>query len=148
LYFPATREETEAFLPPEDLSDLTGHGEFILVVDDMPVQREIARGILDRLGYRVESLASGEEAVRFIQQDPVDLVILDMIMTPGIDGYETYRRIKSIRPDQKAIIASGFSESDRVRKAIRLGVGRYLKKPYQLAELGAAIREELQKDGS
>jgi PAS domain S-box-containing protein len=144
LYFPASREEVPQSPRREDVTELMGHGEFILVVDDMPVQREIATGILSRLGYRVESLASGEEAVEFLRGQAADLVILDMIMLPGMDGYETYLRIKDIRPDQRAIIASGYSESDRVRKALSLGAGRYLKKPYQLAELGVAVQEALE----
>jgi two-component system, cell cycle sensor histidine kinase and response regulator CckA len=144
LYFPISREGAEAGPHQEDISELPGNGEFILVVDDMAVQREIATGILSRLGYRVESLASGEEAVEFLRRQAADLVILDMIMSPGMDGYETYHRIKDIRPDQRAIIASGYSESDRVRKALSLGAGRYLKKPYQLTELGAAVREVLE----
>jgi signal transduction histidine kinase/CheY-like chemotaxis protein len=146
LYFPASREGAEASPHQEDISELTGNGEFILVVDDMAVQREIATGILSRLGYRAESLASGEEAVEFLRRQAADLVILDMIMSPGMDGYETYQRIKDVRPDQRAIIASGYSESDRVRKALSLGAGRYLKKPYQLRELGAAIREVLDRN--
>ena len=72
-------------------------------------------------------------AVEFLRRQPADQVVLNMIMAPGIDGYETYRQIRSIRPEQKAIIASGYSETERVRGAQALGAGSYIKKPYTLA---------------
>ena len=145
LFFPATRDQLKKRQNQEEVSDVTGNGELILVVDDMPAQREIATGILDRLGYRTKSLASGEEAVEFLRQNTVDLVILDMIMDPGIDGYETYRQIKSFCSGQKAIVVSGYSETEQVRKTQALGAGRYVKKPYTLAAIGRVIKEELQR---
>jgi len=72
----------------------------------------------------------------------VDILVLDMIMTPGIDGLETYKRVLKINPGQKAIIVSGFSESDRVREAQKLGAGTYVKKPYIKEKIGVAIRDE------
>lgn len=145
LFFPATRDQSKKSRKPEALTDLTGNGEFILVVDDIPVQREIATSILDRLGYRSEAVASGEEAVEFLRSHTADLVVLDMIMDPGIDGYETFRQIRGIRPEQKAVIASGYSETDRVRDAQALGAGSYIKKPYTPTAIGKAIKEELQR---
>jgi two-component system cell cycle sensor histidine kinase/response regulator CckA len=145
LFFPATRDQMIKNQNQRELSDLNGSGEFILVVDDMPAQREIATSILGRLGYRSESVSSGEEAIEFLRQNPADLVVLDMIMAPGIDGYETYRKIRQIRPEQKAIIASGYSETERVRKTQALGAGRYIRKPYTLAAIGMVIKEELQR---
>ena len=109
------------------------------------MQREIATGILDRPGYRCQALASGEEAVEFLHSHTADLVVLDMIMDPGIDGYETFRQIRSIRPEQRAVIASGLSETDRVREAQALGAGSYIKKPYTLAAIGKAVKEALQR---
>ncbi len=145
LFFPATRDQLQKSQDSKEPPDVTGNGEFILVVDDMPAQREIATSMLERLGYRSQAVASGEEAVEFVRQHTVDLVILDMIMEPGIDGYETYRQIRSIRPAQKAVIASGYSETERVRKTQDAGAGRYIKKPYTLAAIGSVIKEELQR---
>lgn len=145
LYFPATRDSLKTEQSSEEPSDFVGNGEFILVVDDIAAQREIATSILDRLGYQSKSVASGEEAIVYLRRHKADLIILDMILDPGIDGYETYRQIKTIHPDQKAIISSGYSETARVKKTIRLGAGRYIKKPYTLVFIGRAIKEELQK---
>jgi DNA-binding NarL/FixJ family response regulator len=66
-----------------------------------------------------------------------------MIMDPGIDGLDTYKLILEINPKQKAIIVSGFSETDRVNQAQALGAGAYVKKPYLLERLGLAVRQEL-----
>jgi two-component system cell cycle sensor histidine kinase/response regulator CckA len=68
-----------------------------------------------------------------------------MIMDAGIDGLETYRRILELHPGQKAIITGGFSETDRVKEAQRLGAGPYIKKPYTLEKIGLTVKTELEK---
>jgi len=145
LYFPATREVKGKDEPPLSVESYRGRGESILIVDDVEQQREIASEMLKALGYSVRTVSSGEEALEYLKTHPVDLVILDMIMDPGIDGLETYRRIIRFRPGQKAVIASGFSETERVREAQRLGVGAYVKKPFLSDKIGPAIRAELDK---
>jgi CheY-like chemotaxis protein len=142
LHFPATRKirvECEDY----SLASIMGSGESILVVDDVEEQRNIARGMLEKLGYKVDAVSSGEEAVAHLKFHPADLIILDMIMDPGIDGLETYQKILAINPHQKAIIASGYSESERVQEAQRLGTGAYIKKPYLIEKIGLAIRRAL-----
>jgi DNA-binding NarL/FixJ family response regulator len=68
-----------------------------------------------------------------------------MIMDPGMDGLDTYKKILEMHPGQKAIIASGFSETDRVKEVESLGAGAYIGKPLLLEKLGLAVREELEK---
>ena len=109
----------------------------------MEQQREVAAGMLKQLGYRVYSVSSGEEAVTYFKEHEADLLLLDMIMDPGMDGLDTYRKIIEMHPGQKAVIASGFSETDRVREAQRLGAGNYLKKPFLMEKLGIAVKSEL-----
>ncbi|MBN2010701.1 response regulator [candidate division KSB1 bacterium] len=116
-----------------------------MVIDDAEEQRLIATQILKKLDYDVHVVSSGEDALDFLTTHSVDLLLLDMIMEPGIDGLETYRRIIQIRPHQKAIIMSGFSETEKVKEAQRIGAGAYIKKPYNLIKIGQAIREELDK---
>jgi len=144
LYFPVTRKEMD----PEEtvpLEEYMGKGESILVVDDVEEQREIASEILNKLGYTVASVPSGEEAVEYLQNNSADLLVLDMIMSPGMDGLDTYKKILELYPGQKAIIASGFSETHRVRDAQSLGAGEYIKKPYTLEKIGIAVKEEFKK---
>ena len=99
--------------------------------------------MLKKLNYIVVSVAGGEEAVEYLKQNAVDLVVLDMIMDPGMDGLDTYSKILEIYPHQRAIIVSGFSETERVNRAQALGAGAYVKKPYILEKLGLAVRNEL-----
>jgi two-component system, cell cycle sensor histidine kinase and response regulator CckA len=144
-YLPATRQPLSKATIDPSLDAYMGDGETILVVDDMNEQREIAAKIISQLGYTAKSVESGEQAVEFLKHEKADLLILDMIMDPGIDGLETYHRVKKSNPRQKAIITSGYAETDRVRTAQRLGAGGYLRKPYTVRNLAVAIKSELSR---
>ncbi len=145
LYFPVTREALSKTDHAPVEREYRGKGESILVVDDVKEQRSLAATILEGLGYRVAAVSSGEEAVEYLRANQADLIILDMIMDPGIDGLETYRRIIKMRPRQKAIIVSGFAKTERVSQAQDLGAGEYVRKPYIIEKLGLAVRRELDR---
>ncbi|MBC2717043.1 MAG: response regulator [Desulfobacteraceae bacterium] len=145
LYFPVTRQEPAQDQVDLSIEDYTGRGQTILVVDDVKEQRELVSAMLKTLGYSVAVASSGEEAVGYLQNNSMDLLILDMIMVPGMDGLDTYKQILELHPGQKAIIASGYSETDRVKEAQRLGAEKYIKKPYTLEKIGLAVKEELEK---
>lgn len=145
LYYPLTRKELALDRPHRPIDTFMGKGESVLIVDDIKEQREIATGILSKLGYNVNSVSSGEEAVSYLKKNSVDILVLDMIMAPGIDGLETYRKILEFNPGQKAVIASGYSKSVRVTKARKLGAGAYVKKPYSLEKIGFSVRAELDR---
>jgi PAS domain S-box-containing protein len=145
LYFPVTREELPAAAVSTPVSEYMGREESILVVDDIREQRELAAELLRGLHYRVDIVSCGEDAVDYLRGHKADLVLLDMIMDPGMDGLDTYRHILEINPKQKAIIVSGFSETDRVNKAQALGAGEYVRKPYVIEKLGLAVRRELDR---
>jgi PAS domain S-box-containing protein len=124
--------------------DLQGEGR-ILVVDDEPLQRDIASEMLASFGYEVVTVPSGEAAIEYLRSGIADLIVLDMLMPPGLNGLETYREILRIRPGQKALIVSGFSESSDVKEAMRLGVGGFVKKPYAMNQIARAIKMELER---
>ncbi|MCX6832628.1 MAG: response regulator, partial [candidate division Zixibacteria bacterium] len=140
LYFPASNAATVATAPVD--ADLAGTGT-ILVVDDVPEQRELAEQILVSLGYEVRTAASGRAALAYVTEHPVDLLVLDMIMEKGFDGLDTYRDILKLNPNQKAIIVSGFAATDRVSKMQELGAGAYLKKPYTRQQLADAVKQQM-----
>ena len=148
FYFPLTRQAVEKEADALPIARYRGNGETVLVVDDVKEQRNLAAFMLKRLNYRAFAVASGREALQHVQQSPVDILVLDMIMDSDMDGLETYRQILNVCPGQKAVIASGFSESERVQEAQRLGAGRYIKKPYQLEQIGLALKEQLAGDTS
>jgi len=143
LYFPVTRDERIPKNEPVPLKDYMGHGEKILVVDDEEGQREIACNMLTKLGYIAEAVSGGEEAVQYVKESPVDLILLDMIMPKGMNGRETYQEIIKIHPSQKAVIASGYAKTMDVDFAKKLGAGHYIKKPYTLEKIGIAVKDEL-----
>jgi PAS domain S-box-containing protein len=145
LYFPITRDEISGKDLSIPIKDYIGNGEMILVVDDVESQREISCKMLGTLGYNTEAVSSGEEAVDYMKRHTVDLILLDMIMDPGINGRETYERIIKIHPNQKAIIVSGYAETAEVKETQKLGAGKYIKKPLTLEKLGMAVEEELEK---
>ena len=145
VYFPITREKINTDTTFLSIEDCKGNGEKILIVDDIKEQLDIASRMLEQLNYSVCTASSGEEAVQYMKENNADLMVLDMIMEPGMDGFSTYKKILELHPNQKAIIASGFSETCRVKNAQKLGVGEYLKKPYKINELGLAVKLELEK---
>ncbi len=145
LFFPITREELTGMDLSIPLKDLKGDGEKILVIDDVESQRDVSCKILETLGYKTKAVSSGEEAVEYLKENPVDLMLLDMIMDPGINGRETYERIIKIHPNQKAIIVSGFAETDDVKETQKLGAGKFVKKPLTIERIDLAVKEEMQK---
>lgn len=143
MFFPATRQEISPSSKDVSIEELQGKGETILIIDDEPHQRDIASSMLNSLGYQVDSVCSGEEAIDYLTRKPVDLLVLDMIMDPGIRGRETYEQIVKIRPGQKAIIASGFANDEEVKLTQKLGAGQFVKKPYLLRQIGLAVKQTL-----
>jgi len=143
IYLPATKTDLPVTSPTVTLEEYMGNGDSILVVDDTESQRKIASEIFQKLGYKVDTVASGEDAIQYLQKKPIDLLILDMIMAPGIDGLETYLRSLQLNPTQKAIITSGFSETTRVKKALKAGAATYIRKPYTMEKIGLAVKKVL-----
>jgi len=145
LFFPVTREKAEKQEAPNSLEDFSGMGEKVLVIDDVEEQRQIAAALLTRLNYQVHTIEGGEAAIAYLNNNTADILVLDMIMDPGIDGLETYAKIIDRHPGQKAVIASGYAENERVKEAQKLGGGPYIRKPYTLEKIAMAIRAELDR---
>lgn len=143
IYLPATHEELSR--PKHQATKFVprGNGEKILLIDDQPEQIETIERMLTHLGYQAYSAIGGEEGIAFLQSRQVDLILLDMIMSTGMNGCETYERILQIRPGQKAIIISGYSTAEHVSKARHLGISQFLEKPISLAILDRAVRQML-----
>lgn len=142
LYFPvATAQPVQESLPTAARkTDLTGNGRHILVVDDIQSQRDLACAILERLNYTTGAVESGQKVLPYLASHKTDMVLLDMVMDPGFDGLETCSRIFSKYPDMPVILVSGYAESEKVRASLKLGAKLYLKKPYTVESLGAAVK--------
>lgn len=144
LYFPATQEKVKINQGTTNPQDIKGEGQTILIIDDDKQQRKIAGQILTSLNYKVYTESSGERACEFLNNTPVDLLLLDMIMDPGMNGRETFEKILKINPTQKAIIVSGYAKNEEVEKTLSFGANKFVKKPYILDELGLSVKEVLQ----
>ena len=129
LYFPATRQKRPVAAHATTMENLKGKRESVVVIDDMMDKREIAQGMLECLNYDVTTMGSGEEAVDYLRDQPGRPGCPGYDYgTPGMDGLETYSRILEFHPVQKAIITSGYSETEQVKATQRLGAGAYVKK--------------------
>jgi len=141
LYLPISDQDALSDMAEEPFgADLIGNGT-VLVVDDEPLQRDIAGKMLAQMGYKVYLVASGNAAVEFVRHQPVDLILLDMLMPPGINGRETYERIVRLNPEQKTLLVTGYSKSSEIQKTLELGAIGPLKKPYTFSQFGQAVRK-------
>jgi two-component system, cell cycle sensor histidine kinase and response regulator CckA len=140
IYFPSCREK---LIKSEKETKIQTGNESILIVDDDEGQREVGKQIFESLGYKVSSVSNGRSAVEFLRNNEVDLVILDMIMEEDFDGLETWKHILAFKPLQKAIIVSGYSETDRVKATLESGVKDFIRKPYTMEKIASVIRKVL-----
>lgn len=143
IYLPRTRLPAPPKPRPEPISNLLGKKNLILVVDDQADQRQLTADVLTRLNYRVETCATGQEAVDFIRENDVDLVLLDMVIDDGWDGLTTYSEMIKVNADIKTILVSGFAETDQVTEAQKLGAGPFLRKPFTIEGLGTRLKAVL-----
>jgi len=118
--------------------------ETILLVDDEAVMIDVSRDILEALGYRVLSAAGGSQAVQIYEEaaDRIDLVILDMIM-PDMGGGETFDRLKSLNPQIKVILSSGYSLNSQAKILLDKGVQAFIQKPFRIDQLSQKVRDVL-----
>jgi CheY-like chemotaxis protein len=140
LYFPMTSKQLHV---TADLKELYHGTEKILVVDDVAEQREVATALLSSLGYVVHTASTPTEAIQSAISNMYDLIVMDVNLESTLDGLDIYQEILSARPEQKAIVASGFSENDRVKQMLTLGAYGYLRKPYTRAALSRSVRQAL-----
>ncbi|MFZ5563031.1 MAG: response regulator [Thermodesulfobacteriota bacterium] len=141
-FFPASEgPEEEKGADPVDARK--GCGQRILVVDDEPLQRELLCEILKTLGYTPFAVQSGEEAVACVQSQSFDLILLDMLLSNGMNGRETLQRILKRVPGQKAIIVSGYSETGDITAALEMKAGGFVQKPYTIDKIRRAVKKEL-----
>ena len=145
VYIPAATAGSVS--APAQPGDYTGT-ETVLVVDDYQEQRDRAAEILHSLGYRVLSAANGREAVETVKQlsargEDIQLAVIDLILGDDFDGVATYKELLAMKPDQKAVIVSGFADLAMIVEARKLGIRQVIQKPYDLDSLGKAVRTEL-----
>jgi len=122
----------------------SGHDDThkILMVDDAPAICETYGTVLRKKGYQVDTVNSGEQALRMIDERPYDIVLLDL-MLEGISGIETLQRIRRINNDIKILIMSAYLTDASIEESYRLGASNCLEKPFSIETLSLSIRQAL-----
>lgn len=146
LFFPTTKKTLPEQLNKVPLEYLRGNRETVMLIDDEELLLDVAQKMLENLDYQVVTMNSGEAAVTHLRSHYVDLIVLDMIMDPGISGQQTYEEILRFRPEQRAIIASGFAKNEDVNQVLNKGASSFVRKPYTMMTLGIAIKEALKTE--
>lgn len=116
----------------------------ILVVDDNPVTRVLCSRVLTRDGYRVLLAEDGIEALRLIKEEPVDLVLLDVMM-PGLSGFDVLEAVRKLYPSNRlrVLMVTAKDQSEDVVKAFKLGADDYITKPLDVPIMMARIKVHL-----
>jgi PAS domain S-box-containing protein len=132
-------------LPVLDTRPLGGT-ETILVVDDEEDVRALVARVLQAEGYRVYQAEDGQRAIEVLAQckDEVDLVVLDLVM-PRMDGVETFRRLREVKPDVRVLVSSGYSPDQEGRDLLEEGAAGFLQKPYDMDQVLRKVREVLDR---
>ncbi|GAB5561175.1 MAG: hypothetical protein SynsKO_28220 [Synoicihabitans sp.] len=143
---PATDKKLEVGVrKPAALRFGTGR---VLFMDDDPQLTEISCTMLEALDYKVDVARHGEEALALYRKyhavnRPYDVVLLDLTIIGGMGGEETFKRLKEIDPDVRAVVSSGYDNDEMARQFIEAGFCGYLTKPYRVGELGKMLKTVL-----
>ena len=116
----------------------------ILIVDDEEIVIRSCLRILDGDEFQVEAVQDGREALRKIEENPYDVMILD-IMMPNMDGLEVLRRVKETHPNVDVIMITGLSQIDTAVQAMKLGAFDYISKPFEPDELKLVVQRALER---
>lgn len=119
----------------------------ILVVDDEDDVRLFLQDFLSEREFHVVSAPSGEEALKLVDQDEPDIVLLDLMM-PGIDGLECLEKIKIKHPKVNVIMITALNDEGRIAKAKKLGVYNYILKPFSLGYLETELMRLIEETKS
>jgi CheY-like chemotaxis protein len=147
IFLPAS--EKKAVKEPEDILKVTKGSETILLVDDESMILKVGRQLLEKIGYNVLLARGGLEALKIYEKEKtnIDLVILDMVM-PKMSGGETFDRLKTINPEVRVLLSSGYSLNEQSQEMADRGCAGFIQKPFSITVLSQKLREILgQRDG-
>ena len=151
VFFPAENElATGTATEPTFHPTATGGTETVLIVEDEPVLREMARDILEGCGYRILEAASGRGALKVWDDNrgKIDLLLTDMVMPEGVSGVELAEALLHDHPNLRIVFTSGYTPNEVSSKMLEQHHARFLQKPYSHNELAGVVREILDKEGN
>jgi len=155
IYLPAAEEKEEPETVKQEREDITPSTSSdqttikrVLVMDDEEMLRNLAQMMLERLGYEVETVKDGDEAIEAYKKqkdsvEPFDAVILDLTIKGGMGGKQTIRELIKIDPDVKAIVCSGYFDDPVITNFEEYGFKGAMPKPYQKADLEIVLKKVL-----
>jgi len=114
--------------------------ECILVVDDEPEVLRVCTRVLGQQGYPVQGLTSGREAIARLEQEPFDMLVVDIKM-PDVDGLTVLRRGRELHPDLSVLVITGFATLESAVEALHAGAQGFILKPFGIKELVFAVNE-------
>lgn len=121
-------------------------GETVLVVDDDASLRDTMVRALERHGYEVVAAGNGWEARQALDEaGTIDLVVMDLVL-PGMEGRETANLLKAHQPGVAVVYTSGYTSQESLRSGLTDADERFLRKPFEVEELLAAVRDALDED--
>ena len=146
LYLPTSEKGAVEQIPQPGRHDIHYGKGTVLLVDDENMILKVGRSMLEKLGYRVITAESGQEALDLYQdqQQKIGLVILDMIM-PGMGGGETYDRLKEMDEKVRVLLSSGYSINGQARRILERGCIGFIQKPFAMEGLSRKVHEVLGK---
>jgi nitrogen-specific signal transduction histidine kinase/CheY-like chemotaxis protein len=151
VFLPAS-DKAPAFADEEAASaaPVAGGSETILIVEDEPLLRSMARDILEECGYRILEASSGREAFDVWNQraNEIDLLLTDMVMPDGISGADLVERLLASQPRLKVVFTSGYTGNEVNQKMLARTRASFLAKPYTHAELAKTVRDCLDQNNS
>jgi len=143
LYFPASHKKAITIKEMDSPMEFKGEGT-ILVVDNEEVLRQMLARMLTTLGYKVLEAENGADAIKTHKKhaSEIKLVVLDMHM-PGMDGRETFHKLREANPELKVLISSGFMEGEDIQEVLAAGAAGLLGKPYGIKDISKKIHQVL-----
>ncbi|HVU16431.1 MAG TPA: PAS domain-containing protein [Candidatus Didemnitutus sp.] len=150
IYLPRAEQEAEVTARrAPSLPDATSTGRVLFMDDDEDI-RYLTSTMLQSLGYKYDLVSNGDDAVKLYKRylnigRPYDIVIMDLTIVGGMGGEQTFRQLRDLHPDVRAIIASGYDNDDMARQFLDMGFCGYLNKPYRVGDLGRVIKAVLGK---
>ena len=147
IYLPISEESMVDELASQ--GQLSNGSETILLIDDEEMIIDVGQALLNRLGYRVIAVSSGQEALEVVKRmgTDIDLVVLDMIM-PVMDGGKTFDRIRQICPEMPVMLSSGYAINDHAESIMARGCNGFIQKPFSVSELSQKIRQIMDTSNS
>lgn len=149
IYLPASEKK---IVKKEVVEEILSAGKGrILLMDDEEIVVDVARKMLESLGYEVESTSDGAEAIDLYKKakesgNPFDIVIMDLTVPGGIGGKEAIKRLLEIDPGVRAIVSSGYSNDPVMSDFKRYGFKGVVAKPYKVKDLAEVLRRVIAEE--